>query len=63
MQILSAPAIRPFVLFGNAVATIAAIMAAALVYLIGLVVFRALTAEDIEKIPVVGKKVSRRIHL
>ena len=35
----------------------------ALVYLIGLVVFRALTAEDIEKIPVVGKKVSRRIHL
>ena len=52
-----------FVLFGNAVATIAAIMAAALVYLIGLVVFRALTAEDIEKIPVVGKKVSRRIHL
>ena len=52
-----------FVLFGNAVATIAAIMVAALVYLIGLVVFRALTAEDIEKIPVVGKKVSRRIHL
>ena len=27
-----------------------------LVYLIGLVVFRALTAEDIEKIPVVGRK-------
>lgn len=52
-----------FVLFDNAVATIAAIMAAALVYLIGLIVFRALTAEDIEKIPVVGKKVSRRIHL
>ena len=50
-----------FVLFGNAVATIAAILVAALVYLIGLVVFRALTAEDIEKIPVIGKKVSRRI--
>ena len=49
------------VLFGNAAATLIAMMAAALVYLIGLIVFRALTVEDIEKIPVIGKKVSRRI--
>ena len=46
-------------LSGNTVATLAAIVAAAVVYVVGLILFRAVSAEDAARLPVVGGKLSR----
>ncbi len=46
--------------FGNTAATFAAIIAAIIIYVVLLFVFKAVSRDDLEKIPFIGSKIKRR---